>query len=65
MKKKSNLSLSSKANAAFNQAAKKVIQRAKETSTPVVIWENGTVKEIPAHLLKTKYASLERKLTNP
>jgi len=30
-----------------------------------VIWENGTIKEIPAQLLKTKYAALERKLTTP
>jgi hypothetical protein len=63
--KKANLSLTSKADAAFQQAARKVIQRAKETSTPVVIWENGTIKEIPAQLLKTKYAALERKLTTP
>jgi len=27
-----------------------------------VIWENGTIKEIPAQLLKTKYAALERDL---
>jgi hypothetical protein len=62
MKIKSNLSLSLKVDAAFKQASKKVIQRAKETSTPVVIWENGTIKEIPAQLLKTKYAALERDL---
>lgn len=31
--------LSSKANAAFQQAAKKVLQRARQTGTPIVIWE--------------------------
>jgi hypothetical protein len=36
-----------KADAAFRQAAYKVIQRAKQTGTPVVIWENGEIKEIP------------------
>lgn len=41
-------SLSWKADAACRQAAKKVIQRAKETATPVVVWEAGKVKEIPA-----------------
>lgn len=41
-----NESLSWKADAAFRQASKKVIQRAKETATPVVVWEAGQVKEI-------------------
>jgi len=41
-------SLSAKADAAFRQAASKVIQRAKHTGTPVVVWENGRVKEVPA-----------------
>lgn len=39
--------LSSKADAAFRQAAKKIIQRARQTGTPVVVWEEGHVKEIP------------------
>jgi len=41
-----NESLAWKADAAFRQAAKKVIQRAKETATPVVVWEAGQVEEI-------------------
>ena len=45
-KNSQNESLSWKADAAFRQAAKKVIQRAKETATPVVVWEAGQVKEI-------------------
>jgi hypothetical protein len=40
--------LSSKADAAFRQAAKKIIQRARQTGTSVVIWEQGRVKKIPA-----------------
>ena len=55
MQKKNNRddSLSWKADAAFRQAAKKVIQRAKETATPVVVWEEGKVKEIPADQIET------------
>ena len=43
--------LSSKANAAFQQAAKKVIQRARQNGTPIIIWEAGNVKEIHAEHL--------------
>ena len=39
--------LLSKADAAFRQAAKKIIQRARQTHTPVVVWEEGHIKEIP------------------
>ena len=39
-------SLTDKANAAFRQAAAKVIERAKQTGTPVIVWENGQVKEL-------------------
>jgi hypothetical protein len=34
------------ADAAFRQAAEKVIQRAKEHGTPIIVWENGAVKEL-------------------
>ena len=40
-------SLAWKADAAFLQAAKKVIQKAKQTDTPVVIWEEGQVEVAP------------------
>ena len=36
-----------KSNAAFRQVSKKVLLRAKLTGTPIVIWEDGRVKEIP------------------
>ncbi|MFN0196238.1 MAG: hypothetical protein ACKVT0_05800 [Planctomycetaceae bacterium] len=39
-------SLMEKANAAFAQAAVKIIERARQTGTPVIIWENGQVREI-------------------
>jgi hypothetical protein len=38
--------LSLKIDAAFRQAAKKVILRARQTDTPVFVWEEGRVKEI-------------------
>ena len=43
---KAEASLSDKANAAFQQATAKVIQRAKSTRTPVVVWEDNEIKEI-------------------
>jgi len=35
------------AEAAFEQAARKVVERAKQTGTPVIVWEDGQVKELP------------------
>jgi diaminopimelate decarboxylase len=37
--------LTEKANAAFRQAAAKVIERARQTGTPVIVWEEGQVIE--------------------
>lgn len=54
MTNKEYSSLSSKVDAAFRQAAFKVVQTAKQTNTPVVVWENGQVKEIPADQIKLK-----------
>ena len=45
--KKQEDSLSAKADAAFRQAARDVIRRAKQTGTPVVIWKEGKVTEVP------------------
>jgi hypothetical protein len=38
--------LTSKADAAFLQAAKEVIQKARQTRTPIIIWEENQIKEI-------------------
>lgn len=35
-----------KADAAFQQAAAKVIELAKRTGTPIIVWERGQIKEI-------------------
>ncbi|MFH1146417.1 MAG: hypothetical protein V1736_01765 [Pseudomonadota bacterium] len=50
------LPLSFKANEAFRQAAKEVIKRAQQTGTPVIIWEEGRVKEIPGDRFETTMA---------
>ena len=42
-----DMPLLSKADAAFRQAAKKIIQLARQTHTPVVVWKEGHIKEIP------------------
>ena len=44
--------LASKVDAAFRQAAQKAIQVALQTGTPIVVWEQGRVKEIPAERLE-------------
>lgn len=40
--------LSEKAEAAFLETAATVVRQAKQTSTPVVVWEDGRIKEIPS-----------------
>jgi hypothetical protein len=37
--------LGEKADDAFLRAAAKVIERARQTGTPVIVWENGQVVE--------------------
>ena len=57
--------LSSKADAAFRQAAKKIIERAIQTGTPVVIWEEGHVKEIPYDHFEITTAPMEPREPRP
>lgn len=47
-KPKMNRTLSDKAKAAFEQAAAKVVERAKQTGTPVIVWKDNRVSEISA-----------------
>jgi hypothetical protein len=39
--------LTEKADAAFRAIVQVVIQRAKQAGTPIVVWENDRIKEIP------------------
>jgi hypothetical protein len=48
--------LTEKANAAFRQAAAKVVERARQTGTPVIVWEKGQVAEHSAEELEGQYS---------
>lgn len=49
--------LSDKVEAAIRAAAITAIERAKQTNTPVIVWEDGRIKEIPAGQLQDTVAS--------
>ena len=57
--------LSSKADAAFQQAKKEVLQRARQTGTPVVVWEAGNVKEISVDHLEKTTSEVEQEDARP
>lgn len=43
------------ANAAFEQATTKIVERARQTGAPVVVWEDDHVSEIsPEHLTENR-----------
>lgn len=46
MKKTTDQPLTKLADAAFEQAAQKVIERARQSGTPVILWEDEAVKEV-------------------
>jgi hypothetical protein len=52
MKKPTEDPLTKLADAAFRQAAKKVVKRAIESGTPVIIWEGGEVKKVDPRTIK-------------
>jgi hypothetical protein len=52
MKKATDDPLTKLADAAFRQAARKVIKRAKEAGTTVVVWEDGEIKEVDPRTIK-------------
>lgn len=39
--------LSEKAEAAFQEITAAVVRQAKQTGTPIVVWQDGQIKEIP------------------
>lgn len=45
--------LSEKVDAAFQATTTTVIERARLTGTPVVVWEDGHIKEIPTEQFGT------------
>jgi hypothetical protein len=46
-------SLAALAEAAFEQASRMVIQRARQTGTPVIVWKNGRIEEVSADQMET------------
>ncbi|MCF8109126.1 MAG: ATP-binding protein [Desulfohalobiaceae bacterium] len=46
--------LSLMADAAFQKAMRKVLQKAKLTNSPIVIWEDGQVKEVPPVVIESR-----------
>ena len=52
--------LSWKIDAAFRQAAYKVIQRTKQAGSLVVIWEDNQIKEVPPEELELRMLSKRR-----
>jgi hypothetical protein len=51
------------ADAAFRAAAVQVIERAKQSGTPVIIWEDGHVKQIPAEETERRLTRSKQKQT--
>ena len=43
-----------KVDGAIRQAAEKVLERAKQTGTPVVIWEDDQIKEVPPEKMEMR-----------
>jgi hypothetical protein len=50
--KANNGSLSKRADAAFQQAAAQVIKQAKQSGTPVIIWEGAGVKAVASETIQ-------------
>jgi hypothetical protein len=61
MRKRNSDSLTQLANAAARKAAIKVIERAKQTNTPIIIWEEGGVKAVPAEVMEARLKAPSRK----
>lgn len=57
--------MAKKVDAAIRQAAYKVIQLAKETGTPVIIWEDDQIKEIPPDEMQMRMNTAYPKESTP
>jgi len=60
MKKSIDRQLTKLADAAFRQAARKVIERAERFGTPVILFVNGEVKAVDPRDLKNRRRRLSR-----
>ncbi len=62
MSNRAGNSMREKAEAAFLQAARKVIERARLTGTPIIVWEDGQIVERSWQEMEQ---SLAKKRTRP
>jgi hypothetical protein len=53
-RKKKTADLTKLADAAFRVAARKVLERAEATGTPVINWEDGGIRAVPPSRLRHK-----------
>jgi len=58
VRKKTDQSLTKLADAAIQQAARKVVEHVKESGTPVIVWDNEEVKKVEPR--KTRTARTKR-----
>ncbi len=65
MKKPTNDELTKLADAAFEQAAQKVIERAVDSGTPVIICVYGEVKAVEPQALPNGSKQARRTTVNP
>jgi hypothetical protein len=61
MKKPTEPSLTELADAAFLQAARKVVERAKAFGTPIIVWEKGAIKRLKPDDVKLEGGRRKRK----
>jgi hypothetical protein len=54
MKKAARSRLTRLADAAFRVAARRVIERAEATGTPVIIWQDGGIQAVPPSRLRSR-----------
>jgi hypothetical protein len=53
-----NMDIVEKVDGAIRQATKKILERAKQTHTPLVIWEDDQIKEIPPEKMEMRMHSI-------
>jgi len=52
-----NVNIVDKVDGAIRQAAEKILERAKQTRTPLVIWEDDQIKEVSPEKMEQRIAA--------
>ncbi len=52
-----NTNIVDKVDGAIRQAAEKILERAKQTRTPLVIWEDNQIKEVSPEKMERRIAT--------